>query len=64
MDKEYADILIRKIEEKIKELEEQENPIDLLKQAIFKKNIITNINDITDEEIEELFVLIEKHLKK
>lgn len=64
MDKKNVDDLLKKIEEKIQELEQKENPTELFKTALFKKKIISNIDDISDEEIDNLFDILKKEINK
>jgi hypothetical protein len=56
--------LIKKIDEKILELEKQENPCELLKKSLLKKKIISSVEDLTDEKVEELFQVIKENLNK
>jgi len=64
MDKKNIDDLLKKIEEKIQELEQKESPSELLKTVLFKKGIISNIDDISDEEIDNLFDILDKEINK
>lgn len=54
-----ANDLIKKIDEKIAELEKQENPNELLKRALIKKDILKE-QSLSDEDIENIFNLIKK----
>ena len=62
MDKKNADELLKKIEAKIKELEAKETPNDLLRNALLKKNIISNVNDVSDDQIDKLFNIIDREV--
>lgn len=55
--------LIRKIDEKIDQLEKEENPIELLRRALIKKEIISKDTVLNQEESERLFSILEKELK-
>lgn len=55
--------LIKKIDEKIDQLEKEENPIELLRKALIKKEIISKDTVLNQEESERLFSLLEKELK-
>ena len=58
--------LIKKIDEKIDQLEKEEkeeNPIELLRRALIKKEIISKDTVLNQEESERLFSLLEKELK-
>ncbi len=54
--------LIKKIEEKIAELEKEESPLELLKRALLKKGITKSLNELSDEKLEELFKLLEGNI--
>ncbi len=55
--------LIKKIDEKIAQLEKEENPIELLRKSLIKKEIISKDTVLNQEEAEKLFKLLEKELK-
>lgn len=55
--------LIKKIDEKIAQLEKEENPIVLLRKALIKKGIISKDTILSQEELEKLFDFLEKELK-
>ena len=55
--------LIKKIDEKIAQLEKEENPIELLRKALIKKEIISKDTVLNQKELEGLFGLLEKELK-
>lgn len=55
--------LIKKIDEKIVQLEKEENPTELLRKALIKKKIILKDRILNQEEAEKLFKLLEKELK-
>lgn len=55
--------LIKRIDEKIAQLEKEENPIELLRKALIKKEIISKDTVLNQEESERLFSLLEKELK-
>lgn len=55
--------LIKKIDEKIAQLEKEEKPIELLRKALIKKEIISKNTVLNQEEAEKLFKLLEKELK-
>lgn len=57
------DDLIKKIDEKIAQLEKEENPIELLRKALIKKEIISKDTVLNQEESERLFSILEKELK-
>ena len=50
--------LIKKIDDKIAQLEKEENPNELLKKALLKKNIIEKNKIISKEQFEKLFELL------
>ncbi|MBP3765852.1 MAG: hypothetical protein J6G98_01550 [Bacilli bacterium] len=54
--------LIKLIDKKIKELEEKEQPNELLMQALIKKGILSKNDKIEDSKIEEIFNNIKKQL--
>ena len=54
--------LIKLIDKKIKELEEKEQPNELLMQALIKKGILSKNDKIEDSKIEEIFNIIKKQL--
>ncbi len=56
--------LIKKIDDKIAQLEKEENPNELLKKALLKKNIIEKNKIISKEQFEKLFELLKNELKK
>ncbi len=56
--------LIKKIDEKIAELDKQEDPINLFKRALLKKKIILSIDDISDEKANEILNDVKSNLKK
>lgn len=62
MDKSELEKLIEKIDSKIEELDKQENPINLFKRALLKKEIISSVDDISDEKVEQLFKDIKENL--
>lgn len=62
MDKIKAEDLIKKIDEKIAELDKQENPTELLKRALTKKGIIKD-KKLSDDDIEKIFNLIKENIK-
>lgn len=55
--------LIKKIDEKIAQLEKEENSIELLRKALIKREIISKDIIFNQEESERLFSLLEKELK-
>ena len=55
--------LIKKIDEKIVQLEKEENPIELLRKALIKKKIISEDTILNLEESEKLFRLLEEELE-
>ncbi len=55
--------LIKRIDEKIAQLEKEENPIELLRKALIKKEVISKDTVFNQEESEGLFRLLEKELK-
>lgn len=55
--------LIKKIDEKIAQLEKEENPIELLRKALIKKKIISEDTILNLEESEKLFRLLEEELE-
>jgi transcription antitermination factor NusA-like protein len=55
--------LIKKIDEKIEQLEHQENPNELLKRALIKKGIIKQNTDLSDGDIENIFDIIKTNIK-
>lgn len=54
--------LLKKIDEKIAQLEKEENPNILLKKALLKKGIISKDFLISDEKLASLFELLEKEV--
>lgn len=59
-----TDDLIKKIDEKIAQLEKDETPDELLKKALIKKNIIKENDIITQEKLEQLFNILKDELYK
>jgi pimeloyl-CoA synthetase len=57
-----AEDLIKKIEEKIAELDKQEDANELLKRALLKKGIIKQDINLSNEKIEEIFNIIKNNL--
>lgn len=55
--------LIKRIDEKIAQLEKEANPIELLRKALIKKEVISKDTVLNQEESEGLFRLLEKELK-
>lgn len=55
--------LIKRIDEKIAQLEKEENPIELLRKALIKKEVISKDTVFNQEESEGVFRLLEKELK-
>ena len=51
---------IKLIDNKIKELEEKEQPNELLIQALMKKGIISKDDKIDNSKIEEIFNIIKE----
>ena len=64
MNKFSTEDLIKKIDQKIAELEKQEDPIQLFKRALLKKKIILSIDDISDEKANEILNNIKDNLIK
>ena len=64
MDKKNVDDLLKNIEEKIQELEQKESPTELLKTALLKRKIISSVDDISDEEIDKLFDILNQEINK
>lgn len=62
MDKSELEKLIEKIDSKIEELDKQENPINLFKRALLKKEIISSVDDISDEKVEQMLKNIKENL--
>lgn len=54
--------LIAKIDEKIAILEQEERGEYLLRKALFKKGIISSIDDITDDRAEELLIILSQFI--
>ena len=57
-----AEDLIKKIDEKIAQIEKEENPNELLKRALIKKNIIQKDDVITQDKMDVLFELLKNKL--
>lgn len=55
--------LIKKIDEKIAQLEKIETPNALLKKALIKKGFLSKNTIISQEEIDRLFEILEKECK-
>lgn len=56
--------LIKKIDEKIAQLEKGENPNELLKRALVKKSIVSKDTVLSQEKLNTLFELLRIELKK
>lgn len=54
--------LIKKIDEKIAQLEQEERAEILLRKALFKKGILSSMDSISDDKVEELFTIIRQVL--
>ena len=54
--------LIKLIDKKIKELEEKEQPNELLIQALIKKGILSKNDKIDNSKIEKIFEIIKKEI--
>ncbi len=62
MEKENMTNLIEKIDTKIAELEKQENPNELLRRALIKRDIIKSSDEIKNDDLERIFNLIKQNL--
>lgn len=51
-----------KVIKRISKLDKKEGPTELLKIALVKKKIIPSINAISDEEVDELFKILDKKI--
>lgn len=58
------DDLIKKIDEKIAQLEKEENPNELLKRALLKKGIISKEFVMNEDKLETLFELLKKEINR
>lgn len=59
-----TDDLMKKIDEKIAQLEKEETPNELLKRALIKKNIILEDTILSQEKLDTLFELLKNELKR
>lgn len=59
-----SDEMIKKIDEKIAQLEKEERAEFLLRKALFKKGVISTMEAISDDKAEELFTMIGQTLRK
>lgn len=54
--------LVKKIEEKIAQLENAENPNELLQRALQKKNIISKEEKLDEKKLDALFEVLKKEI--
>lgn len=56
--------LIKEIDDKIAQLENAEDPNELLKSALLKKGLISSAVEISQEKFDTLFEILKKEIDK